>query len=69
MGDLTFIDADELIAVPWKNGGGITRESAQRVAPDGFAWRISLADVERQCDFSSFPALSACCRQTNQHEN
>jgi len=28
MGDLTFIDADELIAVPWKNGGGITRESA-----------------------------------------
>ena len=69
MGELTFIDADELIAVPWKNGGGITRESAQRAGPDGFAGRLSLADVDPQCDFSRFPALSARCRQTNQYEN
>lgn len=48
MGELTFIDADELIAVPWKNGGGITRERAQRAGPDGFAWRLSLVDADPQ---------------------
>lgn len=48
MGELTFIDADELIAVPWKNGGGITRERAQRAWPDGFAWRLSLVDADPQ---------------------
>ena len=37
---------------PWANGGGTTRELA--VADDG-AWRISLADVDRDGPFSPFP--------------
>nr|WP_300051653.1 HutD family protein [uncultured Nocardioides sp.] len=37
---------------PWANGGGTTRELA--VADDG-AWRISLADVDRDGPFSTFP--------------
>ncbi|MEE1755000.1 HutD/Ves family protein [Streptomyces sp. SP18CS02] len=45
-------------AVPWKNGGGITREIA--AAPEGaaveaFAWRVSLADVVADGPFSVFP--------------
>jgi environmental stress-induced protein Ves len=37
---------------PWADGGGTTRELA--VADDG-AWRISLADIDRDGPFSSFP--------------
>lgn len=37
---------------PWANGGGTTRELL--VADDG-AWRISLADIESDGPFSSFP--------------
>jgi uncharacterized protein len=36
---------------PWANGGGATRELA--VADDG-AWRISLADIDRDGPFSTF---------------
>lgn len=36
---------------PWPNGGGTTRELA--TADDG-AWRISLADVDRDGPFSTF---------------
>ncbi|NYE37806.1 hypothetical protein F4692_002939 [Nocardioides cavernae] len=36
---------------PWANGGGTTRELA--VADDG-AWRVSLADVDRDGPFSTF---------------
>lgn len=43
--------------VPWRNGGGLTREVA--VAPstagtDDFDWRISLAEVRRSGPFSTF---------------
>ena len=45
-------------AVPWKNGGGVTREIA--VSPEGagtddFDWRISLADVGADGPFSALP--------------
>jgi len=47
-------------AVPWKNGGGLTREVA--VHPPGsdlasFDWRVSLAEVRRGGAFSSFPGV------------
>lgn len=38
--------------VPWANGGGTTRELLR--ADDG-AWRISLADIDRDGPFSPFP--------------
>ena len=42
-------------AVPWKNGGGITRE-IHRVPADttAFDWRLSLATIERAGPFSAF---------------
>lgn len=44
--------AADLRAVPWRNGGGTTREIA---SGGGDGWRLSLADVERPGDFSLFP--------------
>jgi uncharacterized protein len=47
-----------LSAVPWKNGGGSTTEIA--IAPpeagfDAFDWRISLATITEDGEFSVFP--------------
>ncbi|WP_330319903.1 HutD family protein [Streptomyces clavifer] len=47
-------------AVPWHNGGGVTRQIA--AAPEDAAagtadWRISLAEVARDGPFSHFPGL------------
>ncbi len=47
--------------MPWKNGGGSTRELARHPAhqPDDgtFDWRLSVADVAADGPFSSFPGL------------
>ncbi|MEF7612712.1 HutD family protein [Aquincola sp. MAHUQ-54] len=49
--------------LPWRNGGGHTRELLRRPAAgaspqdDGWALRISVADVERDGDFSAFPGV------------
>ncbi len=50
----------EIVASPWKNGGGVTREIA--VHPPGagfddFLWRVSVADVERSGPFSRFSGV------------
>lgn len=43
-------------AVPWKNGGGITREiHRQPAGPAPFDWRLSLASIDRAGPFSAFP--------------
>ncbi|MFJ8693240.1 HutD/Ves family protein [Streptomyces roseolilacinus] len=45
-------------AVPWRNGGGVTREIASRpegAGTEGFDWRVSLADVRGDGPFSVFP--------------
>jgi environmental stress-induced protein Ves len=43
------------IRVPWKNGGGLTREIL-KVPPDtvAFDWRLSLATIETPGPFSAF---------------
>jgi uncharacterized protein len=59
------IDAAALQSVPWKNGGGVTREVAsQRAAVehvsaefDTFDWRVSLAEVASPGPFSVFPGI------------
>jgi environmental stress-induced protein Ves len=48
---VTVVRAADVRPRPWANGGGTTRELA--VADDG-AWRISLADVDRDGPFSTF---------------
>ncbi len=44
--------------VPWKNGGGTTREVTARAADGGgFEWRVSVADVASEGPFSAFPGV------------
>jgi len=54
---IRILRAADRIAVPWKNGGGITREVA--IWPEGsgfdnFDWRISIAEVREPGPFSVF---------------
>lgn len=44
-------------AVPWKNGGGITRELARHPENDPFHWRLSVAEVASDGPFSEFPGV------------
>ncbi len=58
--DMKLIAYDELPAMPWKNGGGITRELACRptgASLDDFVWRVSIADVCQSGPFSIFPGI------------
>lgn len=55
-----LLPAAARIAVPWKNGGGLTREVL--AAPDGaalgdFDWRVSTAEVRSAGPFSIFPGV------------
>lgn len=47
---------------PWKNGGGTTQEIACGTAPDAapgaFDWRVSVARIEADGPFSSFPGVA-----------
>ena len=56
----------EYRSVPWKNGGGRTREVASGAVrallasaeiADGFDWRVSVADVDAEGSFSAFPGI------------
>ena len=47
----------ELVDVPWKNGGGITRNIALANLGEQTAWRLSRADVATDGAFSSFAGL------------
>lgn len=52
---VTVIKTRELARTTWKNGLGTTREIARGGhGPDGWGWRLSLADVERDNAFSRF---------------
>ncbi len=57
---ISLIRADALVASPWKNGGGVTREIAAEpcgASLDTFAWRVSVADVAQPGPFSRFPGI------------
>ena len=46
--------------MPWKNGGGVTREVLAAPDPDDpsqFLWRISIATVAQAGPFSRFPGI------------
>ncbi len=46
--------------IRWKNDGGWTTEIASRPNPDasgGFDWRVSIADIEADGPFSTFPGI------------
>ncbi|AFT90501.1 HutD/Ves family protein [Paraburkholderia phenoliruptrix] len=57
---LTLIRGVDLVASPWKNGGGVTREVAafpEGAALDAFVWRVSVADVGQAGPFSRFAGI------------
>jgi len=60
MATLTLIRGAQLVASPWKNGGGVTREVAAFPADTGldtFVWRVSVADVAQAGPFSRFAGI------------
>jgi len=57
---IRVIRSDDLVRVPWKNGGGTTAEIAafpKGSVFDTFGWRISMADVASDGPFSFFPGI------------
>jgi len=54
------VDASTAAPVPWKNGGGVTRELLRLPAGSGDAWtlRISVADIAADGPFSPFPGIT-----------
>jgi environmental stress-induced protein Ves len=60
MAGATLIRGAELVAAPWKNGGGVTREVAAfppNAGLDAFTWRVSIADVAQAGPFSRFVGI------------
>ena len=57
---LTLLHANGYKRVRWKNDGGWTTEIAREPADpaDDFVWRISIADIESDGPFSSFPGVA-----------
>ena len=54
-----LLSAREFRRMPWKNGGGRTAEiAAWPVGGDeGFAWRVAIAEIERDGPFSTYPGV------------
>lgn len=57
---LHFYTLDQCPAIPWKNGGGTTKEIAcwpVDSTMSDFDWRISVADIDMDGPFSVFPGI------------
>jgi hypothetical protein len=57
---ITRHDVRTLVARPWKNGGGVTREIALAPREAGlvdFDWRASIATIDASGPFSAFPDI------------
>jgi environmental stress-induced protein Ves len=50
---ISLIRGADLVASPWQNGSGITREVAARA----HAWRASVAEIDRPGPFSRFDGM------------
>ena len=57
---IRLLPASERRAMPWKNGGGVTREisaSPEGASLDAFDWRVSMAEVAAAGPFSRFAGI------------
>lgn len=52
-----IIPANEYRRVRWKNGLGWTREIACYPESGEWDWRLSIAEIERDAEFSAFPGI------------
>lgn len=56
--DALFLPQSSYRRMRWKNGAGWTSEIALEPGDDGeFAWRISIAEIDADSDFSIFPNI------------
>ena len=57
---MILVSASAAMPVPWKNGGGVTRELLRLPADDTDDWtlRISVADIAADGPFSPFPGVT-----------
>lgn len=56
---MKLLSAKDYRLVPWKNGGGVTREVTACYPPEGtdFLWRVSIATVDGSGPFSHFAGI------------
>jgi len=57
---MKIIHAEGKPLIPWKNGGGLTREIAvhfDQARHHDFLWRISMAIIDQPCHFSRFDGI------------
>lgn len=58
--EVRLVRFEDLAVVPWRNGGGVTREVAAFHDPSAgadFLWRLSIATVNADGPFSNFAAI------------
>jgi environmental stress-induced protein Ves len=51
------VELKNLRPVPWKNGGGTTRELVTWPSAEDWVWRVSVAEVAQSGPFSRFPGI------------
>ena len=51
------VRAQDIAPTPWKNGGGLARDLLCAPSAGDWRWRISLADVNADGPFSSYPKV------------
>lgn len=58
---MTIIPPERQAIVPWRNGGGSSRviavDPVDAVGEQPFRWRVSIATIERDGPFSSYPGV------------
>ena len=54
---MMVLRADDIAPTPWKNGGGLARDLLCAPSAADWRWRISLADVNADGPFSSYPGV------------
>jgi environmental stress-induced protein Ves len=52
-----LVRLSDVAPVPWRNGGGVTRELAVSSARDDWHWRMSVAEVDASGPFSRFEGI------------
>lgn len=54
---IEVLSLDRVVAQPWRNGGGVTRELLAWPSAGDWQARISVADITRDGDFSRFDGI------------